>query len=112
MIPRTLNAVIRFDLMESYMTKNSNNLYFKYNPTAPKRRKYYGKVLIEKVVDINTLFVSKTFINFIRNLYRVVETDNLDYVIQDLYNFFNSENEFLLSQNNKTDYWFLILIVL
>lgn len=105
MIPRLLNKVIRFDLLDAYKTENSKNLFFKYKENSKRSRIYGRGILIEKAFDVNVLWISKTYIDSIQSFYTAAgETDgfdNLDYVIQDLNNFFNSENEFLISQNSQ-----------
>jgi hypothetical protein len=105
MTPRLLNKVIRFDLLDAYKTENTNNLFFKYKENSKQSSIYGSGILIEKAVDINILWISKTFIYKIQDYYTAAgETDgfdNLDYIIQDLTNFFNSENEFLISQNSQ-----------
>ena len=105
MTPRLLNKVIRFDLLDAYKSENSKNLFFKYKENSKRSSIYGSGILIEKALDVNVLWISKTYIDSIQSFYTAAgETngfDNLDYVIQDLNNFFNSENEFFISQNSQ-----------
>ena len=105
MTPRLLNKVIRFDLLDAYKSENSKNLFFKYKENSKRSSIYGSGILIEKALDVNVLWISKTYIDSIQSFYTGAgETygfDNLDYVIQDLNNFFNSENEFFISQNSQ-----------
>ena len=105
MTPKLLNQFMRFDSMDAYNLGGSNNLFFKYKENSQRSRINGRGILIEKAVDVNVLWISKTFIDSIQSYYTATrETDsfdNLDYVIQDLNNFFNSENEFIISQNSQ-----------
>ncbi len=105
MTPSLLNQFMRFDSMDAYNLGGSNNLFFKYKENSNRSRINGRGILIEKAVDVNVLWISKTLIDSIQSYYTAArETDsfdNLDYVIQDLNNFFNSENEFIISQNSQ-----------
>ena len=103
MTPKLLNLFIRLDLMDVYHFGGCNNLFFKYKENSNKSSIYENSILVEKATDVNILWVSKNLIDDIQSYYTSTREsdsyDNLEYVLVDLVNFFNSEVNIELPSN-------------